>query len=32
VETCGHCEKSPCEKIVAPPAIEAIERIKQSLR
>jgi hypothetical protein len=32
VETCGHCEKSPCEKIVAPPAIEAIERIKNIIR
>lgn len=30
-ETCAHCEKSPCEKIVAPPAIEAIDTIKKSL-
>ena len=31
-ETCAHCENSPCEKIVAPPAIEAIERIKSTIR
>jgi hypothetical protein len=32
VETCAHCEKSPCEKIIAPPAIEAIENIKILLK
>jgi hypothetical protein len=31
VETCAHCDISPCEKIVAPPAIEAIERIKKAI-
>ncbi len=32
VETCAHCEISPCKIIIAPPAVEAIERIKTILR
>lgn len=32
VITCAHCSFCPCEKIVAPPAIEALAAIKQSLK
>jgi hypothetical protein len=29
--TCAHCPECPCEKIVAPPAREALENIKNIL-
>jgi hypothetical protein len=29
--TCAHCPDSPCEKIIAPPAIEALAALKKSL-
>lgn len=29
--TCAHCSESPCEKIVAPPAREALEALKKTL-
>ena len=30
-ETCAHCPDSPCEKLNAPPAIEAIAELKAAL-
>jgi hypothetical protein len=30
--TCAHCPECPCEKIVAPPAIEALEALKKNLK
>jgi hypothetical protein len=30
--TCAHCPECPCEKIVAPPAREALEALKKSLK
>ncbi len=30
-ETCAHCPRSPCEKIVAPPAQEALAELKRQL-
>ena len=27
-ETCAHCNECPCEKIVAPPAIDALNKLK----
>lgn len=29
--TCAHCAECPCEKIVAPPAREALEALKKTL-
>jgi hypothetical protein len=29
--TCAHCAECPCEKIVAPPAIEALAAIRKTL-
>jgi len=31
-DMCSSCESSPCEKIVAPPALEAIKEQKQILK
>jgi len=30
-ETCANCPDSPCKLIVAPPAIEAIKQLKQTI-
>jgi hypothetical protein len=29
--TCAHCDECPCEKIVAPPAKEALSKLRKSL-
>jgi hypothetical protein len=29
--TCAHCAECPCEKIIAPPAREALEALKKEL-
>jgi hypothetical protein len=31
-ETCAHCNECPCDKIVAPPAIEALNKLKKLLQ
>ena len=31
-ETCAHCDECPCEKIVAPPAIDALNNLKKLLQ
>jgi hypothetical protein len=29
--TCAHCNECPCEKIVAPPAIEALSKLRREI-
>lgn len=31
-ETCAHCPDCPCDKIVAPPAQEALAKLKESIK
>jgi hypothetical protein len=31
-ETCAHCDECPCDKIVAPPAIDALNELRKLLQ